>query len=544
MLTVHHLSKAFDINQILYDVTFSIHTGEKVGLIGPNGSGKTTLARIITGAIQPDQGYVTFSPADLRIGYLSQGFEVDESITMGGLMDHLIRKEVSVEDQLIDVGKRIANEPDNPYLLTKYADLLKIIDSTNTPDLRNVYNTFEEFGLMEIPREQKLDSISGGQKTRLSLALVLLENPELLILDEPTNHLDIRMLEWLECWLHDFQGGALIISHDRMFLENTISQILDLDPETGQIRSYSGSYSDYLKQYLSDKEKQMDRYLDQVYEIRRIKQDINRIKNQALSTEKSTTNDQLRRYAKKVAKKATSRKKKLERYLDSEERVEKPREGWQIKLEFSSSKHLSKDILRLESLGVGYSKDKPIIEGINEYIQVGERIILTGPNGCGKTTLLKTIMNEIKPLSGEIFYGQNLKIGYLAQDGGLVVSRFNNALETIQSITGWNQTDTRNFLHYFLFGNDDPLRPLETLSYGERTRLELARIVASGANFLILDEPINHLDIPSRELFEQALAGYEGTILAVIHDRYFIDRFATSVWEIENSNFVRRIYKP
>ncbi len=205
---------------------------------------------------------------------------------------------------------------------------------------------------------------------------------------------------------------------------------------------------------------------------------------------------------------------------------------------------MSKDVLRLESLAVGYSKDKPIIEAINEYIRVGERIILTGPNGCGKTTLLKTIMKEIAPLAGEIIYGQNLKIGYLAQESGLIVSRFKNALETIQSITGWNQTDTRNFLHYFLFSNDDPLRPLETLSYGERTRLELARIVASGANFLILDEPTNHLDIPSRELFEQALAGYEGTILAVIHDRYFIDRLATSVWEIENSTFVRRIYKP
>lgn len=543
MLTVHHISKTFGINRILHNISFSVNPGEIVGLIGPNGCGKTTLAKIITGDVLPDEGHVSLNPADLKVGYLAQGFELDKTQTIGSLIDRLLGQEASIEDQLYRLSLRIATDPSDPYLQTKYDQLVRYFENPNRTDPGKTLNIFKHLGLLDLPKELALGKLSGGQKTRLGLALILLDDPDFLILDEPTNHLDLTMLEWLEGWVRSFDGGALIISHDRMFLENTVTRILDLDPETQQVQSYAGTYNDYLDQYLMEQNKQMDAYKDQVYEIRRIQQDINRLKNQALGTERSTNNDQLRRYAKKVAKKATGRKKKLERYLDSEERLEKPKEGWQVKIDFNLPGHMSKDVLRIEALSVGYEPNHPLVEEINEYILSGERIILTGPNGCGKTTLLKTILRTIDPLSGTIHYGHNIKIGYLEQESGLKLESGSNALQTIQEATGWNQTETRSFLHYFLFADDDPLRPLDRLSYGERTRLALARIVATGANFLILDEPTNHLDIPSRELFERALSGFQGTILAVIHDRFFIDRFATSVWDIHENRLSRSIYR-
>jgi ATP-binding cassette subfamily F protein 3 len=239
----------------------------------------------------------------------------------------------------------------------------------------------------------------------------------------------------------------------------------------------------------------------------------------------------VRRYAKKVARKALSREKKLDRYLESGERVERPRPAWQIKLDFEAPAHQSKHVLTTENLAVGYPGHPALLSGLNLEIHAGQRIALTGPNGAGKTTLVRTLAGRLAPLAGSLHAGASIKTGYMTQEQELLDPAL-SPLATIQRVAPFNETESRHFLHFFLFGGDDPLRPSGEMSYGERARLQLAVLIAQGCNFLLLDEPINHLDIPSRARFEQALAGFEGTVLAVVHDRYFIEHFAEDVWTV------------
>ena len=535
MLSAHHLSKTYGIQTVLHDITFSINPGDRLGLIGPNGCGKTTLLRILTGQEKPDSGSVAHTRPGLRIGYLSQGFELDPALTIaeaGSPGDSL-----QMENDLTSLASALAANPSDQNLQAEYDGVLKMLERANVQPA----NVLVPLGLAGIPLEKRVGELSGGQKTRLMLARLLLSKPNLLLLDEPTNHLDIGILEWLENWLDGFPGAALIVSHDRAFLDNTVSRILDLDPETHSLREYAGNYSDYLQQFLAAREKQWGEYRDQVTEIRRIRQDIARTKQQALQVEQSTTPRQphVRRLAKKVAIKALAREKKLERFLESDEIVEKPRASWQLKLDFSAPEHQSRDILVTEALSIGYPGKPALLENIRLQILAGERIALTGPNGCGKTTLLRTIAGKLEPLSGSVRMGASAKTGYMTQEQEHLDLR-KSPLETIQSAGVFNQTEARHFLHFFLFAGDDPLRPCGEMSYGERTRLELALLVARGCSFLLLDEPINHLDIPSRARFEQALAKYSGTVLAVIHDRYFIEQFATAVWVMENGQIKAR----
>jgi ATP-binding cassette subfamily F protein 3 len=344
------------------------------------------------------------------------------------------------------------------------------------------------------------------------------------------------MLEWLERWLNAFRGAALVVSHDRTFLDRTVTRILDLDPETHTIREYAGNYSEYVEQKLAERGRQWTQWRDQEYETRRIKQDIVRTRQQALRVELNTTPRQpgVRRAAKKVAQKAAGREKKLERYLKSEERVEKPKLGWQMKLEFEGVPTSGQDVLALEDLSVGYGENI-LLRDLNLLVHHGARIALVGPNGSGKTTLLRTITGVILPLAGRVRLGANVHLGYLAQEQEGLDSTL-DAFATIRQIAPLSETDVRSFLHFFLFAGDDVFMPIHSLSFGERARLSLAVLVARGCNLLLLDEPINHLDIPSRTRFEQALSGFEGTVLAVVHDRYFIERFATEIWQVQMSS--------
>lgn len=536
MLTAHHLSKAYGLDTILSQITFTINAGNRVGLIGPNGSGKSTLLRLLTGQELPDSGSITLNPPELRIGYLPQGFEPDPSLTLAELLHQVVGDPAALEIELTSLATALTAEPHRPDLQTAYDDTLEKLNRNENGRLQT---TLTAFGLSHLPPDQLIGSLSGGQKTRLTLALVLLNDPQLLLLDEPTNHLDIEMLEWLEEWLAGFRGGALIVSHDRTFLDRTVNRILDLDPQNHTLHEYIGNYSDYLEQFLHTREKQWAAYRDQVYEIRRMKQDIARTKEQASWVERTTKPNQpgVRRIAKKVARKALSREKKLDRYVESEERVEKPGRSWHMKLEFQDGQHLGRDVLTLDRVSVGYSGCLPLLEGINQQVQVGQRVILSGPNGAGKTTLLRTIAGKLRPLSGTVRLGSSVKLGYLSQEQELLNLNA-TPLETIQNAATINETEARSFLHFFLFTGDDPLRPNLHLSFGERARLSLATLVAQGCNFLLLDEPINHLDIPSRAMFEQALTHFEGTVLAVVHDRYFIERFATEVWLIKNGRIL------
>ena len=521
MLTANHIYKSYGIQPVLEDISFSINEGERIGLIGPNGCGKTTLMKILAGVETPDSGTITHSFPNIRIGYLSQGLAIGEWFKSGS---EVIAAEVA------ELARELSIDSENHKLQSNYdSALLQIAFGLNPKIILN------ELSIRVNPADASMDQLSGGQKTRLMLANILLGEPQLLLLDEPTNHLDMDGIRSLEEWLGSFKGGILIISHDRTFLDNIAETIIDLDPNTHRIKKYRGTYSDYLSEYLKDQTRQLAGYRAQESEILRMKQDIARTKQQAYRVEIATTSRQpgVRRIAKKVATKAKSREKKLERYTNSDQRIEKPKPSWQLKLEFDQIENIGKSVLITDKLSIGYFPDRPLLSNLNLFIRAGQRIALTGSNGSGKTTLLRTIAGVLPPLKGNVILGASVKHGYMTQEQELLKPDL-SALQIIQNIAPFNETEARNFLHYFLFEDDDPLRPIRELSFGERCRLQLGLLVAQGSTFLLLDEPINHLDIPSRSRFEQSLSTYKGTVLMVVHDRYFIERFATEVWNMKN----------
>jgi ATP-binding cassette subfamily F protein 3 len=539
MLTVNRISKSFNLSPILKEITFSVAPGERVGLIGPNGSGKSTLLHIIAGLETPDGGSVSLTPANLRLGYLAQGLAIDPAVTVAEALHAAAGDPGLLEGELTRLAVALAAEPHRDDLQRAYDETLARLSGLDSGRVETILSSL---GLDALDREQPAGRLSGGQKTRLGLALALLDDPDVLLLDEPTNHLDIAMLEWLEGWLTGYRGAALIVSHDRTFLDRTVNRIIDLDPIHHTAREYTGNYSDYLAQYRAERTRQLAAWKDQEYEIHRIRADIARTREQARHVEITTKPNQpgVRRIAKKVAKKAASREKKLERFLTSDERVSKPERTWQMKLDFEEAgkAHIGRDVLALRDLAVGY--DRPLLSGLNLDVQAGQRVALTGPNGSGKTTLLRTIAGLIPPLAGNVRLGGSVRLGYMAQEQELLDPE-STALATIQRAAPLNETEARSFLHYYLFEGDDALRRIAELSYGERSRLALARLVAEGCTFLLLDEPINHLDIPSRERFEEALSNFDGAILAVVHDRYFIEGFATELWQVEDGKINRAV---
>jgi ATP-binding cassette subfamily F protein 3 len=553
MLQVSNLSKRYGDDVILDGVSFVVNPGDRAGLIGPNGCGKTTLFRCILGDERPDNGSVTLSPPGLRLGYLAQGLQYVPSETIGDVLLARDRRR-QVEAEVARLAEAIASSTNGTAVGPAISDEAQValFEAYNTAlaelealgGARDVYQAeaaLNGLGLEGLPLDTPVEILSGGQKTRLGLARVLLSEPQLLLLDEPTNHLDIDALEWLEEWLGRFQGAALIISHDRAFLDRTVSRILDLDPLTHDVADYAGNYSAYIEAWEKRRAKRWAQWRDQQAEIRRVRQDIAHTKNQALSVELTTTPGQpgVRRIAKKVAKKAKAREKKLERYLEGEERVEKPQFTWRMKLDFEGLPQSGQDVLILEDVAMGFDALQ-LFGGVNQVLRNGERVALVGPNGAGKTTLLRLVTGELAPTAGHIRLGSNVRLGYYAQEQETLDETL-NAFETLRAVAPLNETEARSFLHYFLFTGDDVFVPVADLSYGERARLTLAVLVAQGCNLLLLDEPINHLDIPSRERFEQAMRAYEGTVLAVVHDRFFIKRFATALWVVEGGSVRRYI---
>ncbi|MFN8399300.1 MAG: ABC-F family ATP-binding cassette domain-containing protein [Anaerolineales bacterium] len=536
MLSIHNLNKNFGIQPVLKNINFNISAGERIGLIGVNGSGKTTLMRILARFEHPDSGDVSSTRPNLRVGYLAQGMDFSPEQTLHSALGLDSDSQTDPALEVETLALALSQNPNDASLQAQYDSALQKLSAGSDQTSAMV----EALGLSHFPAETPIAHLSGGQKTRLMLAKVLLGDPHLLLLDEPTNHLDIEMLEWLEDWLNGFKGAALIVSHDRTFLDNTVTKVLELDSLTHTIKAYEGNYSEYLDAKDKEWNKQWDTYRDQETEIRRMKDDINRTKQQALHVEMTTTPRQpgVRRIAKKVAVKAKSREKKLDRYLNSEERVERPMPKWGIKLDLAQPEHQSKDVLVTDNLSIGYVQDVPLLKDINLFIRAGQRVVLTGPNGAGKTSFIRTVIGKIPALSGSFRLGGATKLGYMAQEQELLNPAL-NSVQTIQSVATLNETETRNFLHYFLFKGDAALRPAGELSYGERARLQLALLVAQGCTFLILDEPINHLDIPSRERFEEALENFNGTILAVVHDRSFIERFATDVWQARDGKILK-----
>lgn len=540
MLTVQHLKKTFPTQFLFENVSFTLNPGERTGLVGTNGCGKTTLLRILTGQEEASGGSVSYD-SDLRIGYLPQGFDPDPKATFGEIIGKAIGNPQSLEDELAQFAEKVAKEPKNQEFLNHYDELIRRVEANATGKVRAILNGL---GLNAINPELPAKLLSGGQKTRLSLALVLLQEPQMLLLDEPTNHLDIGMLEWLEEWLKISPCGALIVSHDRTFLDHTVTRILEMDK--GQVKEYHGNYSDFVEQRQAEIDKQWANYKDQREEIRRMEQDIAKVKAQAAFTERQASSIRIggpdfkikgyksyqQGIAKKVAKKASSREKKLERYKNDEERVEKPQRSWMMRMEFRETPHLGRSVIELDQLSIGYDSAAPLLENLHKQVRAGQRIAITGPNGCGKTTLFRTITGQIPPLKGEVRLGASVRPGIMAQDQSNLDPK-KTALESVIDYFA-NQTEARSFLAQFLFTEDEPLKLTSLLSFGQRARLMLAQLVAADCNCLLLDEPINHLDIPSRTQFETALEQFPGAVLAIVHDRYFIDRFADEIWWIED----------
>ncbi len=545
MLQLSNISKRYGDALVLDNVSCTINMGERIGLIGPNGCGKTTLLRIIVGDEAPDAGSVRTDPPDLQVGYLEQGWRYDETSTVDEVLRPTHSEMERLETQIADLSAALATAEGTAQsqLLDAYGEALARLERLAAAEVteHQAQAMLSGLGLAEVPLDTPVAHLSGGQKTRLGLARLLLQSPQVLLLDEPTNHLDIAALEWLEAWLRRYPGAVLLVSHDRAFLDNTVTQILDLDPLTHTLAAYPGNYSDYIEEWTRRREKQWAQWRDEQAEVRRLQADIHRTKMQAMSVELTTTpgDPTTRRYAKKVAKKAVSREKRLERYQESEDRVEKPAASWQMKLEFVDTPTSGQDVLVLKGLSAGYN-GRPLFSDVDLTLRQGERVALIGPNGAGKTTLLRVLAGQLSPLTGTVRLGARVRLGYYAQEQENLDPR-STPFETVRAVAAMSDTDVRSFLHYFLFAGDDVFVPVGSLSYGERARLTLARLVAQGCNCLLLDEPINHLDIPSRAGFERAMAAFEGTVLAVVHDRYFIQHFATQVWAVEGGAVQRYV---
>ncbi|MBN2306250.1 MAG: ABC-F family ATP-binding cassette domain-containing protein, partial [Anaerolineae bacterium] len=557
MLTISNLNKRFPGagEPVFTNVSFTINAGERVGLIGPNGSGKTTLLRVILGQLPADGGSVLWTPPDLRTGYLAQGLDAPDDTP---LRDVLFPQAAALRDAEAEVerlagqiardlpiAREIAHANGNTdAILTAYGAALDRLEYlSGQVDSGESERVLAGLDLDGFAPDTPVGTLSGGQKTRLGLAALLVSDPQLLILDEPTNHLDVSALEWLEDWLRAFSGGALIVSHDRTFLDETVTRIVALDDRTFTARVFEGDYSHYAAAVRSEQDKQWAQWRDQQAEIARLQTDMRRTMARAVRKENATQNDVQRRYAKKVAKKAKAKESRIQRYLDSVDRVEKPSSTWGLKLDFGDLPTTGQDVIALEGLSIGYTPDAPLLRDLTLTVRAGERIAVLGPNGHGKSTLLKTIIGQLPPLAGRARIGASVRIGYLAQEQE-ILDPASNALDVIQSEAPLNHTDARSFLHYFLFAGDDVFLPVGSLSFGERARLMLAVLVARGSNLLVLDEPINHLDVPAREQFEAALGAFQGSVLAVVHDRYFVDRFATTIWHIADGALRHEIREP
>ncbi|MGH2533057.1 MAG: ribosomal protection-like ABC-F family protein [Thermomicrobiales bacterium] len=528
MLAVSNLSKRFADRLVLNQVSFVVNQGERVGLVGPNGAGKTTLLRIIAG-IEPADGGSVGLPPGARVGYLRQGFADLPGGTLSDLLDGPMEGLLRVQGDLDAATANLGGG--NDATLQAYDDALAAFEAAGG------YAAIDELtvmlgalGLPDVAISTPLANLSGGQKTRAGLVALLASRPSLLLLDEPTNHLDIDALAWLENFLIEQRVTAIIVSHDRALLDAAVTGILELDDATRQATAYAGDYTEYRDAKRAVEEAQRQAYFRQQREVAHIERNISAVASHAMGTERGTQNDYLRRRSKKVARTAKVRERKLERLLESEERIDKPDLRWGMALDFGDAREVSRDIAVVEEAMVQLG-GRTILDAVNLHIRAGERVAVTGPNGGGKSTLIRLLLGAVPPATGSVRLGPNVVPGLYSQEQE-TVDPIRTVLEHARAVSAMSETEARSFLHLFLFGGDAVFQRAGDLSYGERARLALALLVLQGANFLLLDEPLNHLDLPSRERFEEALTRFDGTLLIVLHDRYAIERLATRVIEV------------
>jgi hypothetical protein len=519
ILSCQNISKAFVENQVLKNVSFHIEDHEKAAIVGINGAGKTTLLRIIVGEMTPDDGQVVLA-RDKTLGYLAQNSTVDTS--------HTIYEELlSVKADLLRLEEKIRECENNMKhaegdaledLMKQYTSLTHAFETGGGYLYRSeLVGVLKGLGFTEDEFSKPVATLSGGQKTRVALGRLLLQNPDLIILDEPTNHLDMNSIAWLETYLLNYKGAVLIVSHDRYFLDRIAGKVIEIDQS--KATTFMGNYSDYAVKKEQLRVAAWNAYMNQQREIKHQEEVIEKLKS--FNREKSI-------------KRAESR----EKMLDKIEVIEKPSEvRTDMKLTLIPRILSGNDVLTVEHLSKSFDSHK-LFTNVNFEIKRGEHVAIIGDNGSGKTTLLKILNGLVPADQGTFRLGSNVEIGYYDQEHHVLHSEKTLFEEISDDYPYLNNTQIRNVLAAFLFTGEDVFKRISDLSGGERGRVSLAKLVLSNANFLILDEPTNHLDIMSKEILEDALNGYEGTILYVSHDRYFINRTAHRILDLTEGQFV------
>ncbi|OLS03480.1 ABC-F family ATP-binding cassette domain-containing protein [Tissierella creatinophila] len=516
VLSCRSLEKTYVIDTILEDVNFNLELGDRVGVIGLNGSGKTTLFNILSGNLEKDKGDI-FIQKDVRIGYLKQHIKIDSERSIFEDCLEVFEKLIKMEKNLRVLEEKIAinSEDEHSTVLEKdmkeYGDLLEKFISLNgygyKSDIRGV---LIGLGFTEEDFDKNINLLSGGQKSRLSLAKLLLENPDLLLLDEPTNHLDIEAISWLEKFLRDYKGATLIISHDRFFLDNVVNRIFLLENKT--IKIYNSNYTKFMDRRKKDLEILKNQYENQQKELKRQEEIVSRFMNYGGA---------------RYIKQAQSRQK----LLDKIKTLDKPMEEAKTRIKFEPKIKSGRDVLLVKGIKKSFG-DFKLLKNIDLEVYRGERVGLIGANGIGKTTLFKIILGELKQDDGEIKIGHKVNFGYFDQE----MERLHSQKTIIDEV--WDENpkldyyDIRKILSQFLFVGDDIFKEVKDLSGGEKARLSLLDLMLSNANFLLMDEPTNHLDIDSKEILEDALLDYNGTLFVISHDRYFLNRVCNKILEL------------
>ncbi len=508
VLSCNNLYKSFGIDSILENICFTVNEGDKVGIIGVNGTGKTTLMKIISGEYGYDQGDI-YTSKDCEIGYLEQNTNFYSNNTILEEVLEVFKPLIDMENYLRELEIKIAEEgsKSNSSILEKlmndYSHTLELFASKNGYGYKSeAKGVLKGLGFKDEDMDKPISILSGGEKTRVLLGKLLLKKPTLLLLDEPTNHLDSEAIEWLEFFLKQYKGTVILISHDRYFLDQVVGRIFEVHNK--KLKSYNGNYTNYLELSKIEKEIELKKYEDQQKDIKKQEESIEKLK--AYGREKHL-------------KRARSKEKALDKIdvLDKPEAYRK-----KAKIQFHPSIASGNDVLHVNDVSMGYD-DRTLFKGVNFDIYRGEKVALIGPNGIGKSTLFKIIMNELTPLNGDIKVGTNVNVAYFHQEQKTL--NLNNTI--IDEIWDTNdrltQTEIRNMLGSLLFEDEDVFKKISTLSGGERARIAILKLILSKANFLLLDEPTNHLDIDSKEVLEEALENYTGTIFTISHDRYFLN---------------------
>lgn len=522
ILSAKDLTKTYGVDVILRDVSFHINEGDRIGIIGANGAGKTTLLKMLSGELSCDGGDF-FLQSDKTVGYLKQSDNFRSEHTVIEEVEAIFSGMARMEEEMLELSAAISekaekgeNGPEVDRMLARYDQMQQEYRDKGGYSYKSEMNgVLSSMAFGEEFYNKKISTLSGGERTRLALACLLLKKPDLLFLDEPTNHLDIGTLKWLEQYLKAYKGTILLVSHDRYFLDQIVNRIFEV--ENHRLETYEGSYSQYAEQKKQRRETQLRQYQNQQKEIARQEDMIRRFKE---------------RGTEKLAKRAASREKRLAA-MDRVERPE-PLRG-KMKLRFHQNFKSGNDVLLAEDLAksFGYGmNEKRLFSGVNFDIKRGERICIVGPNGVGKTTLLKVIRGELSPSGGRLKVGYNVEFGYYDQEQSLL-NDANTVLEELHDAYRlYTDTELRSILGRFLFQGEDVFLKVGSLSGGEKARLSLLKLMMSGPNVLLLDEPTNHLDIESREVFEDALLEFPGTVLVVSHDRYFLNKIPTRIFEL------------